>query len=137
MVQNESPAKFVFTAVVAALAVIAANVTQLRLIGSTADAIWSGSRLGPTIAVLAFIAVVRAVLLFTVRVVGRRAASVPRLSLRRRIIEHLCRLGPAYLDKGTVGEVSYLATDGIEALEPFYALYLPQLFVGLIAPIGI
>lgn len=123
------------------LVVVAGNVAQFWILAHAVDALWAGAPFGEVARAWAVpfgaAFVVRAVAAKVARTTAFRAARWPRRGFRHRIIAHLRQLGPAWLNRGTVGEVSYLTTDGAEALEPLFGLYLPQLIVGIVAPIGI
>lgn len=55
--------------------------------------------------------------------------------LRRRIVEKLLVLGPSYDAQVSTAEVVQLAVEGCEQLETYFALYLPQLFYSVLAPL--
>ena len=57
--------------------------------------------------------------------------------LRRRLVEHLFRLGPAYAQQERSGELALAATDGIDALDAFFRDYLPALFTAVLIPLAI
>ena len=55
--------------------------------------------------------------------------------LRHQIYEKVLRLGPAYTERTTTGEVVQLAVEGCEQLETYFGQYLPQLFYSVLAPL--
>jgi len=56
---------------------------------------------------------------------------------RERLVQHLMKLGPSYMQGERSGELSITATDGIEALDNFFRDYLPALFTALLIPLAI
>ena len=61
------------------------------------------------------------------------AAALVRTEVRDRLLRHLQSLGPAFARGAHSGEIAVTAIDAVEALEPYYARYLPQ--VALVAAV--
>ncbi len=68
---------------------------------------------------------------------GHRNALKIQKQLRRRLFEKILHLGPAVLLRRRTGDVLVSLVEGIEVLESYFGEYLPQMFVGLITPIGL
>ncbi|MCJ7513361.1 MAG: thiol reductant ABC exporter subunit CydD [Anaerolineales bacterium] len=68
---------------------------------------------------------------------GQAAATRVKQAARTRLVQHLFALGPAFLSRRRVGELTATAGDGIDALDPFVGQFLPQRRLGLIVPLGI
>ena len=66
-----------------------------------------------------------------------RGAVAVKEGLRDRLVSHLQALGPAFLHERHSGEVAATVVDGVEALEPYYARYLPQKILALLVPLAI
>ena len=49
----------------------------------------------------------------------------------------MAALGPAGLDRSETGRLSTLLTTGIDALDGYFARYLPQLFLAVIVPVAV
>lgn len=64
-----------------------------------------------------------------------RAAVRVKDSLRRRLLERLLFLGPLYVRGEKEGELLTLFTAGVDALEEYFARYLPQLGLAALVPI--
>ncbi|MFN2135955.1 MAG: thiol reductant ABC exporter subunit CydD, partial [Candidatus Promineifilaceae bacterium] len=64
----------------------------------------------------------------------RIAADIKRV-LRDRLFERLLDQGPVLTLRGQTGEQTAVLTEGIEALEAYFAEYLPQLFVSALIPL--
>lgn len=66
-----------------------------------------------------------------------RAAAAVKSQLRRALTAHALRLGPAWLAGQRPGEITTLATRGLDALDPYFARYLPQLALGAFIPLAV
>ncbi|MHB1406940.1 MAG: thiol reductant ABC exporter subunit CydD [Desulfitobacteriaceae bacterium] len=64
-----------------------------------------------------------------------RAAVRVKDSLRRRLLDRLFFLGPLYLRGEKEGELINLLTTGVDALEEYFARYLPQLALAALVPL--
>ena len=52
-------------------------------------------------------------------------------------MEKIARLGPAGIDRERSGRLVVLATTGIDALDNYFARYIPQLFLAVIVPVTV
>ena len=66
-----------------------------------------------------------------------RAAAAVKSQLRRRLADHALRLGPSWLARHRSGEVTTLATRGLDALDAYFARYLPQLVLAGLVPFAV
>ena len=66
-----------------------------------------------------------------------RAAAAVKSQLRRRLTDHALRLGPSWLTRHQSGEVTTLATGGLDGLDAYFARYLPQLVLACIVPFAV
>jgi ATP-binding cassette, subfamily C, bacterial CydD len=66
-----------------------------------------------------------------------RAAAAVKSQLRRRLTDHVLRLGPSWLVRHRSGEVTTLATRGLDGLDAYFARYLPQLVLACIVPFAV
>ncbi|MFK4273813.1 ABC transporter transmembrane domain-containing protein, partial [Streptomyces milbemycinicus] len=57
--------------------------------------------------------------------------------LRLRLLERAVRLGPSWLDSQRTGALTTLATRGIDALDDYFARYLPQLGLAVVVPVAV
>ncbi len=81
--------------------------------------------------------VVRAGLSFGAEVAAHRAAASVKLSLRRLLLDHLFALGPHYAAGERSADLAATALEGIEALEPYLARYLPQMALVAMVPLAV
>ena len=65
------------------------------------------------------------------------AAILVKEDVRSDLVRHLQALGPAFLQSRHSGELAVTTVDGVEALEPYYARYLPQMAVVALVPLSI
>ncbi len=66
-----------------------------------------------------------------------RAAAEVKSRLRRRLSAHALRLGPAWLGSQKAGEITTLATKGLDGLDDYFARYLPQLVLAVVVPLAV
>jgi ATP-binding cassette, subfamily C, bacterial CydD len=66
-----------------------------------------------------------------------RAAADVKSGLRRRLSAHALRLGPAWLGGQQAGEITALATKGLDGLDAYFARYLPQLMLAVVVPLAV
>jgi thiol reductant ABC exporter CydD subunit len=68
---------------------------------------------------------------------AQRASTRAKSQLRAALLEHVGAAGPALLTSTRTGELAVLATRGIDALDGYFSLYLPQLFLAVIVPCAV
>jgi ATP-binding cassette, subfamily C, bacterial CydD len=95
------------------------------------------SALRGTIVTLAVVLLARALAAFWGETDALRAAAIVKSQLRRRLVARSLRLGPAWLIGQQPGEIATLATKGLDALDPYFARYLPQLVLGVLVPLAV
>ncbi|WHX19915.1 thiol reductant ABC exporter subunit CydD [Streptomyces malaysiensis subsp. malaysiensis] len=86
---------------------------------------------------LALVAVGRAVVSWLTELAAHRAGAAVKSELRLRLVERAVRLGPSWLDFQRTGELTTLATRGIDALDDYFARYLPQLGLAVVVPVAV
>ncbi len=87
----------------------------------------------PLEALLAVV-LVRALVAWATEVVASSSSARCKQQLRAALLEHLATLGPGRVDQERTGEIAVLATRGIDALDGFFSLYLPQVALAIIVP---
>ncbi len=83
--------------------------------------------LAPLAAWLVVVVVARATVTSVQERFAHRAATKAVGELRAGVVAHAVELGPRWLASGRGPEVVTLATRGLDALEPYFVRYLPQL----------
>ncbi|MGZ4592839.1 MAG: ABC transporter transmembrane domain-containing protein, partial [Actinomycetes bacterium] len=76
----------------------------------------------------------RALLAWASEVSAHRASARVKSQLRHQLLEHVVRLGPAWLAQQRTGDLATLATRGTDALDGYFARYLPALVAAAIVP---
>lgn len=66
---------------------------------------------------------------------GQKAAQTAKTTIRQAIYGKLIELGPAYRETTSTGEALQISVEGVEHLESYFGLYLPQLFYAVLAPV--
>jgi len=79
--------------------------------------------------------VVRGVLLWGGEVVAQRAASRIVTDLRERLAAAIVALGPTAVRGERIGELVYMAGEGIESLDPYVTRYVPARTLAVLVPI--
>jgi len=79
----------------------------------------------------------RALAAYVGEVAGFEAAARLRAELRDAVVGRLARLGPAFTTEGRSGALASLAIEQIEALEAYYARYLPQSALAVAIPLAL
>jgi thiol reductant ABC exporter CydD subunit len=79
----------------------------------------------------------RAVVAWGRELLAHRASARAKAQLRAALLTHLGALGPKHLRERRAGELAVLATRGIDALDGYFSLYLPQLFLAVIVPAAV
>ena len=88
------------------------------------------------IALLAVVAV-RAAAAYGGEVAALRAAATVKSQLRRSLADCLQRLVPGWLGRQQPGEITTVATRGLDGLDPYFARYLPQLVLACLVPAAV
>ena len=66
-----------------------------------------------------------------------RSSTEVKQQLRAALLTRVAAIGPARLGEQRTGEIATLATRGIDALDGYFSLYLPQLFLAVIVPVAV
>jgi thiol reductant ABC exporter CydD subunit len=93
------------------------------------------SELAGPLAALAVVLGARAVLGWGAEIVAQRISGVVKSDLRRQLLARAVALGPRWSSEARSGEVVLLATRGLDALDGYFARYLPQLALAAIVPV--
>ena len=93
----------------------------------------SQAGLASSTATLAGVIVVRAVLVWLLEVAATRGAAQVKSQLRRQVLVRVAERGPDWLNSRASAGVSNLVTQGLDALDNYFARYLPQLILSAIS----
>jgi len=119
------------------LAVAGLIVAQAELLAhalATAALGTGAAALAGTLVLLLGVVVARAIAAYGGEAAALRAAARVKSQLRRKLIGHCLRLGPARLGGQQPGAIAAQATRGLDGLDPYFARYLPQLVLSVLVP---
>ena len=68
---------------------------------------------------------------------GTEAAERVKLALRSKLYRKMVALGPSYKTRIKTSDVVQSAGEGVEQIQSFFELFLPQLFYAILAPIAL
>ncbi|EST37507.1 hypothetical protein N566_12650, partial [Streptomycetaceae bacterium MP113-05] len=94
-----------------------------------------GSLAGDALTLLAGTALGRALVSWLTELAAHRAGAAVKSELRMRLLAHAAALGPGRPQN--TGELATLATRGIDALDDYFARYLPQLGLAVVVPAAV
>ncbi|WP_430788834.1 thiol reductant ABC exporter subunit CydD [Actinoplanes sp. G11-F43] len=113
---------------------LAEAITAVFLDGAGVTALTTGI-LGtrtPLLAALVLVIAAKAAVAWLQEVAAARSAATVKSQLRRHLLDHVAALGPA--GRKPAGEIATLAGDGLDALDSYFARYLPQLVLAALVP---
>jgi ATP-binding cassette, subfamily C, bacterial CydD len=91
----------------------------------------------PLLAVLLGVIGLRSAVAWGGDVAAGAVAGRVKKDLREAVFAHLLALGPAYIQGERTGELTATVVDGVEALDPYFSQYLPQLATAALVPLTI
>lgn len=89
------------------------------------------------LAALAVVLVARAAVAYGAEAAALRGAAAVKSQLRRELAARALARGPQWLHGQKSGELTTLATRGLDALDPYFARYLPQLVLAAVVPVAV
>ena len=123
--------------VITALLIIAQASLLAYVIAAALGAGTGVSGLTLPLAALLGVVLGRAVVAWGRELMAHRASARAKAQLRAALLGHLGGLGPKHLREQRAGELAVLTTRGIDALDGYFSLYLPQLFLAVIVPAAV
>ncbi len=118
------------------LASSATYILQAILMASVVNLVFSDGSLKSIlvrVAVVVAAILVRGFILRYIETYTRIMAARIKEKLRMSLLSKIYDLGPGYMSGKRSGKVTSLVLDGIEALEPFYVRYVPQIITVLVS----
>lgn len=129
-------AAVVLSGVVTTALILAQAVLLARLLAGAFHGEGFAALRTPALLLLA-VAAARALVAGAQEALALRAAATVKSQLRRRLVAHALALGPGRLAEQRPGELAVLATRGLDALDAYFARYLPQLVLGFLTPVAV
>ncbi len=120
------------TALIVAQATLLAHVVVRAFLGGA-----SLSAVAPSLAWLGAVSLLRGLVDAGFETTGRAGAARVMADLRAQLVRHLLRNRPGALQEERSGELAAAAVQGVDALEAYFAGYLPQAFLAAFAPLFI
>ncbi|MCD2465698.1 thiol reductant ABC exporter subunit CydD [Streptomyces sp. MBT42] len=97
----------------------------------------SVSALTTPLLLLAGIAAARGLVSWLTELAAHRASAAVKSELRGRLLDRAAALGPGWLSGQKAGSLIALATRGVDALDDYFARYLPQLGLAVVVPVAV
>ncbi len=132
---------FIVLAIALGVATAILVIVQARLLSgvivdvTSVGASWDDVR--DTVLLVAAVFGARAVLAWLAEVAAVRASARAKQQLREAAVDHVLALGPAGPGAHSPGATATLITRGIDALDGYFSLYLPQLVLAVIVPVAV
>ncbi len=86
---------------------------------------------------LLIIIALRALLTWLGEISAKAIAIRVKSDLREKLFAHIVKLGPSFTRAERTGELTAAAVEGIEALDAYFSLYLPQLVLSALVPLSV
>ena len=134
--------KWVKVGLGAGLLTVPTTILLYFILGLAVDDVWNGGDVSGGINVLktylpwfAALVLLKALLAWVFRTGQFRASSEAKLNVRDQIYKQVVNLGPGILGKRRTGEISNMATEGVEYLDYYFSVYFVQIWVAIAIPI--
>lgn len=125
----------VLLGVVTALVVILQARVLSDVVVHVSEGAWRWSDAQSSVIVVLGLFAVRAIIVWLLDVSAVRASAGAKRDLRSAALGHVLALGPAA--RLEAGATATLVTRGIDALDGYFARYLPQLVLAIVVPIAV
>jgi ATP-binding cassette subfamily C protein CydCD len=127
--------------VVVTAAIAGLVIWQAQLLATAIAGAFSGGlglpALRVTLVELAAVVAARAALAGAAEAFSYRASAGVKSQLRRDLLRRVVELGPRWLATRRAGELAALATGGVDALDAYFARYLPQVVLAVVVPLAV
>ncbi|MEY9965546.1 ATP-binding cassette subfamily C protein CydCD [Streptacidiphilus sp. MAP12-16] len=97
----------------------------------------SAAELSVALCLLAGVSLLRGLVSWGTEVAAHRASAQVKSQLREQLLDRATALGPSWLTSQRSGELVTLATRGVDALDDYFARYLPQLALAVVVPVAV
>ena len=132
---------FLILAVVLGVVIAALVIVQARLLSTAIVEVAQGratlSTVSGVLVALLAVFLARALVSWVGEAAAYRTSAKAKAELRAEAIEHVLRLGPLGPAGRDPGAVASLVTRGVDALDAYFARYLPQLVLAIIVPLAV
>jgi len=132
---------FLALAVILGVAVAVLVIVQARLLATAIVEVAQGradlATISGVLVALAAVFLARALVSWIAEAAAYRTAAKAKAELRAEAMAHVLRLGPLGPAGRDPGAVAALITRGVDALDAYFARYLPQLVLAIIVPLAV
>lgn len=132
---------FLILAVALGVVVAALVIAQARLLSTAIVEVAQGradlSTVGGVLVALAAVFGARALVSWIAEAAAYRTSAKAKAELRAEVMSHVLRLGPLGPAGRDPGAIAALVTRGVDALDAYFARYLPQLVLAVIVPLAV
>lgn len=132
---------FLMLAVVLGVVIAALVIVQARLLSTAIVEVAQGratlSTVSGVLVALLAVFLARALVSWVGEAAAYRTSAKAKAELRAEAIEHVLRMGPLGPAGRDPGAVASLVTRGVDALDAYFARYLPQLVLAVIVPLAV
>jgi len=132
---------FLILAVVLGAVVAALVIAQARLLATAIVEVAQGranlTTITGVLVALGAVFLARALVSWVAEAAAYRTAAKAKAELREEALAHILRLGPLGPAGRDPGAVAALVTRGVDALDAYFARYLPQLVLAVIVPLAV
>jgi ATP-binding cassette subfamily C protein CydCD len=126
----------VVTVAIAGLVIVQAQLLATAITGAFGSGLDLAALTG-TLAALAAVVAGRAALAWSLEALSFRASAGVKSQLRRDLMRRSVERGPRWLATRRAGELTTLATVGVDALDGYFAKYLPQVVLAVVIPLAV
>lgn len=117
-------------------------IAQATLLADVISRAFSGGGAGlsgvlPLMVALGIVVVARAALAWAQEVAAHRSSAAVKSTLRTRLLARVLELGPSWLVGERRTTLTTLVTSGLDALDGYFARYLPQLILAVVVPAAV
>lgn len=132
----KSARSHILTAVAIGVAAAVLVIAQATVLGTTLADVFAGSPSGipRAVTILAAIGVGRATLAWAAEATAARASAAVKSELRRAALSRIAQLGPAWVHRHRTSDIATMLVRGLDALDPYFARYLPTLVLAAVVP---
>jgi ATP-binding cassette, subfamily C, bacterial CydCD len=135
-----SSSRFLVLCIVIGLAIAACVLGQALTLATAISRVFldgAGLRdIGPPLMALAALTATRAALSYLQETAAARASATVKSQLRDGLMCRAVDGGPSWVSDHRTGEITQLATRGVDALDPYFARYLPQMVLtAIVSPL--
>ena len=120
-----------------ALLIIAQALLLADVISSAFSSGKDLAQLRTPLAALLVVVLARGAVAWGRELLAARSSARAKSQLRGALLDHVATLGPTRIGEERAGELAVLATRGVDALDAYFALYLPQLVLAVVVPLAV